>query len=162
MRSIRTTLLAGAVGIAALSSAISVSAAAQLSATDRAAVEKALMANEQKVADAIAKGDVKTVQSLIATDAWSADPAGFMSVAEFFKALGSGQVKIAEQKLSDFKYVWADANTVVVGYTWTGKGTFMGQPAPSPVYASTVWNKRGTNWMAVFHQETVAAPPMKK
>jgi hypothetical protein len=35
------------------------------------------------------------------------------------------------------------------------------QPLPSPTFATTVWTKRGGNWMAVFHHETtkVAPPP---
>ena len=128
---------------------------------DQAAVEKTLIANENRIADAIAKGDVKTAQSLIAADGWAADPGGFMGVGEFFKMVGSGQVKIASYKLSDHKFVWANPTTAILGYVWTGKGTVMGQPVPEKVYASTVWAKRGANWVAVFHQETTAMPPGK-
>jgi hypothetical protein len=71
-------------------------------------------------------------------------------------------MKITIQKTSDFNFLWVDANTVVVSYTWTGSGTMMGQPVPSPTYSSTVWTKRAGKWMAVFHQETVAPPPAKK
>ena len=128
---------------------------------DQAAVEKMLIANENKIGDAIAKGDVKTAQSMIAADGWSADPGGFMPVAEFFKMVGSGQVKLSAYKMSDYKFVWANPTTAVLGYVWTGKGTVAGQPVPEKVYASTVWSKRGANWVAVFHQETVAMPAGK-
>jgi hypothetical protein len=30
---------------------------------------------------------------------------------------------------------------------------------PETVYASTVWTERNGKWVAVFHQETGAAPP---
>jgi len=44
-------------------------------------------------------------------------------------------------------------------YRWTGKGTYQGQPLPSPTYASTVWANKGGKWQAVFHQETNAMTP---
>jgi hypothetical protein len=55
--------------------------------------------------------------------------------------------------------LWVDDNTAVHYYRWTGKGTYMGQPVPSPVYASSVWTNRGGKWIAVYHQETAAMPP---
>ena len=82
-----------------------------------------------------------------------------MSAPDFFKFVGSGVLKIAEYKLTDFRVVWADPNTAVVAYTWVGKGTAGGQALPGRVHSSTVWTKRGTTWLAVFHQETVAAAP---
>jgi ketosteroid isomerase-like protein len=123
---------------------------------DRAAVEKTIMANEIKINDAFAKKDVATMKSMIADDGAGIDMTGFAPVAELFKQLPTMDVKISESKLSDFKYQWVDPNTVIVIYTWTGKGTFMGQPVPSPVYASSVWAKRSNAWRAVFHQETPA------
>jgi hypothetical protein len=70
-------------------------------------------------------------------------------------------VKLTDVKLSDFKYHWVDANNVVLTYTWTGKGTVMGQPVPSPTVASTLYTKRNGKWLATFHQETPvpSAPP---
>lgn len=161
MRTLTTLLMAAAVSSAFLETGATVEAR-QNAPADRAAVEKALIANEQKVSDAIGKGDVKTVQSLIAADGWSASPDGFMPVSEFFKFVGSGQLKLTDQKLSDFRFLWVDPNTAILGYTWSGKGTAMGQPVPPTMYVSTVWTKRGGTWLAVFHQETVAMPPGKK
>jgi hypothetical protein len=151
----------GVVLVAALATAWLVTPAAQAPA-DRAAIEKTLMDNEQKVSAAFAKSDVATMKSFIADEAWAVDASGFKGVAQFFKEMPTMQIKVTSEKLSDFKFVWADPNTVVLGYTWMGTGTVMGQPVQSPTYASTVWSKRGTTWKAVFHQETSAAPPMKK
>jgi hypothetical protein len=67
--------------------------------------------------------------------------------------------------ITEPKVIWSDANNAVLTYKWVGKGTFQGQPIPSPVWASTVWTKRSGKWAAVFHQETVpmpAPPPTKK
>ena len=62
----------------------------------------------------------------------------------------------------DTKVLWVDDKTAVVTYTWMGAGTYMNQPIPGTMYASTVWTERDGKWLAVFHQETAAAPPPKK
>ena len=80
--------------------------------------------------------------------------------ADFAKTLD--QVKITTWHIMDTKVVWVDDKTAVVTYMWMGAGTYMKQPVPGMVYASTVWTERNGKWLAVFHQETAAAPPPKK
>lgn len=123
---------------------------------DRAAVEKAIVANENLLNNAFAKKDVATMKAHIADDAVMAEATGVMTVADMLKMLPTMDVKVTEQTLSNFKFVWADANTVVVTYTWTGKGMANGQPMPPTATSSTVWTKRGTKWVAIFHQESTA------
>jgi hypothetical protein len=126
-------------------------------AASKAATEKALIANENKVADAIAKHDLKTFSALVAADGVSADMGGFMKVADFTKQFD--QVKVSSWHIMNPQVVWINDKTAVVAYTWMGKGTFMNQPMPETVYASTVWTERNGKWVAVFHQETTAGPP---
>jgi hypothetical protein len=132
---------------------------------DKVAIEKAMAANEQKINDAVAKGDAAAFRSLVADDTWAIDDTGMMMASEFAKMLKPGVAKMTDMKLDGFKTLWVDANTAVITYTWSGKGTFMDQPIKSPVLASTVYTKRGDKWVAVFHQETPKGsmpPPMKK
>jgi ketosteroid isomerase-like protein len=129
---------------------------------DRATVEKTVAANEQKISDAFTKKDIATLKTLIADDAFGTDMMGTNSIGEMYKQFPTMDMKLTEQHMADFKYIWVNPTTVVLTYTWTGKGTMNGQPVPSPAYASTVYTKRGEKWMAVFHQETVAAPAPKK
>jgi len=136
--------------------------AAQMAPADRATVEKTVAANEQKISDAFAKKDIATLKTLIGDDGFGVDMMGGKPVADMYKELPTADMKITEQHLGDFKYTWVNPTTVVVSYTWSGKGTMMGQPVPSPAYASTVYTKRGANWVAVFHQETTAMPAPKK
>ena len=123
----------------------------------KAAIEKALIANENKVAEAVAKHDLKTFNDLVAADGLSADMGGFMKVADFTKTFD--QVKISTWHIMDAKVMWIDDKSAVVTYTWMGKGTYMNQPVPETAYSSTVWTERNGKWVAVFHQETGAAPP---
>ena len=126
-------------------------------AGSKAAIEKTLIANENKVSEAVQKHDVKTFNELVAADAVSADQGGFMKVADFVKSMD--QMKIASQHTMDMAVVWVDDKTAIVRYTWMGSGTYMGQPVPSTTYASTVWTERNGKWVAVFHHETPMAPP---
>jgi hypothetical protein len=100
---------------------------------------------------------VKTFNSLVAPDAVSADMGGFMKVADFVKVID--QVKLASWHIMNPQVVWINDKSAIVAYTWMGKGTYMNQPLPETMFASTVWTERNGKWVAVFHQETPAAPP---
>lgn len=126
------------------------------------AVEKAIQANETKINDAWTKKDVKTMQSMIADDAFGVDPMGANPVSAMYAQMPTMDVKVTNMKLSGWAFHWLDMNNVIVTYTWTASGTVMGQPVPSPTYASTAWTKRNGKWVAVFHQETAAMPMPKK
>ena len=100
-------------------------------ASDKAAIEKALIANEQKVSDAVAKGDAAAFSSMIAADAWMIDEGmGVAPVSEFVKILKPGVLKVTGMKLDNFKVQWLGSDAAIVTYTWTGSGTFMDQPVP--------------------------------
>jgi hypothetical protein len=115
-----------------------------------------------RLAAQMAPADIATLKTLIGDDGFGTDMTGTNSITEMYKQLPTMDMKITEQVMSDFKYVWVNPTTVVLTYTWRGKGTMMGQPVPSPTYGSTVYTKRGEKWVAVFHQETAAAPAPKK
>jgi hypothetical protein len=134
-------------------------AAAGATAT-HSALEKALIANENKVADALMKKDKAAFTSLVAANGWSIDGNGFMKTSDLTAALD--QLVIKSYKISEERVAWVDANTAIVAYKWTGSGTFAGQPFPGTVYASTVWTKKNDQWVAVFHQESEAAKPAPK
>ena len=87
-----------------------------------------LIANEHKVNEAVAKGDKAAFLALVSPDAISADSGGFMPVKLFADALD--QVKVTSWEIANPQVVWIDATSAVVAYTWTGAGTFQGQPFP--------------------------------
>jgi len=126
-------------------------------ASSKAATEKALIANETKITEAVAKHDVKTFTDLVAADALSANEGGFMKAADFVKTMD--QMKLGPWHLMDEKVTWVDDKTAIVTYTWMGSGTYMSHPIPATTFASTVWTDKNGKWVAVFHQESAAAPP---
>ena len=144
-------------GFAAAFLILGCTAAVVAQAGSKAAIEKTIIANENKINEAVAKHDVKTFTDLVANDAISADGMGFMKVADFVKSMN--EVKVASWHIMDTKVQWIDDKTAVLTYSWMGSGTFKGEPIPATTFSSTVWTERNGKWVAVFHQESVAAPP---
>jgi hypothetical protein len=126
----------------------------------KAAAEKTIIANENKVNDAVAKHDLKTFNELVSADAVSGDDGGFMKVSEFTKSID--QLKVSTWHIMNTQVMWIDDKSAILTYTWMGKGTYMNQPIPETTYASSVWTERNGKWVVVYHQETPARPPAAK
>lgn len=145
------------ISLSLLTLAFAASATAQ--APNRAALEKAILANEKAVNLAFEKGDLAGIQKHLLSEGVAVDPVGATPVPEMLKMLGDMKVQPG-WKVESSRFLWLDDNTVMHIYKWTGKVTVMGQPLPSPTWSSTLWVLRNGQWKAGFHQETAAmAPP---
>jgi hypothetical protein len=121
-------------------------------------LDKAIIANERKLLDYLAKKDKAGFTSMVTADAVGLDAImGGMKTS--VSAAKLDQVSVTSWQISDEKVQWVDANNAVLSYKWTGTGTFQGQKFPSPVWASTVWTKKGDKWLAT---EVIKTPPAKK
>ncbi len=124
---------------------------------DVAATDDALLANERAMLEALERHDADAFKAMVLPDAWSADANGFSKVSDFVPMIP--QMTMTDWKMNDPKVVHVDANTAIVTYTWTGTATMPGMPTQDkPTYISTIWTKKGGKWLAVYHQETEAAP----
>src|SRR4051812_45422376 len=103
-------------GVAAVLLLLGCTAAVWAQAGSKAAIEKTLIANENKVNEAVAKHDVKSFNDLVASDAVSAGDNGFMKVADFVKTMD--QMKIASWHTMDEHVTWVNDKTAIVGYMW--------------------------------------------
>ena len=126
-------------------------------ASKGADVSAALEAKERQMQEAFKNKDVQLFMSMTDPDGWSADPNGFQpvsSVGEMIK-----QCEVRSYSMEDFKTQMIDRDAYITRYVWKGDATFNGQPYPAgPWYCSTVWSKRGKDWKAVYHQESMAMP----
>lgn len=122
-----------------------------------------LMHREQAMLEALQKKDVAGFKKYIMAGTWNVDENGYMTIDDFVKALNDPKANFMWEsfKTSDMKVVNIDANAAVVTYKLDEKGSFMGQPMPPVVYATTIWANHGGTWMAVFHQESTAAQAKK-
>jgi hypothetical protein len=136
-------------------------AGAQTAAVNRTAVQAQIVANEKAISDAFAKGDVKAFHALVAPDGYSVDATGIMKMGPDVDKM-MADYKETSSTIDSSQFYWLNDATVVHMYRWSGKATFKGAPAPSPVWSSTVWMNKGGKWLAMFHQESVAMamPPV--
>ncbi len=65
--------------------------------------------------------------------------------------------QLTGHNLEAIKSIQLTPDAVLLSYKASVQGTCGGKPIPS-VWASTIYVKRGGKWVAVFHQETPAAP----
>lgn len=127
----------------------------------RAADEKQILANERAVHDAFAKGNAKAFLAQLAPDAFAIDPMmGVVKAADFVNVFKD--IKLESWTMDQSRVAFASNDVAIHTFRWTGKGTMMGQPFPSPVLSTTVWVKQGGKWLAYFHQETAAVTPPGK
>ena len=121
-------------------------------------VSATLEAKEKSINDAFKNHDDKGFMALVDPTGWSVDPMGVSAVSGAVEMMK--QVEIKSYTLTGYKTFMVDKDCYVSTYTWNGDATFKGQPYPAgPWYCSTVWAKRGKEWKAVFHQETLSMPP---
>lgn len=121
------------------------------------ATDEALIANERGMLEALEKHDADAFKAMVLPDAWSVDANGLSKVSDFVPVIP--QMSMTNWKMNDPKVVHVDANTAIVTYTWTGTATMPGMPTQDkPTYISTTWTKKDGKWLAIFHQETEAAP----
>ena len=144
-----------------LTTLVVMAAPAVFAQANRAADEKQIIANERKAHEAMAKGDAAAFLAILAPGAIAVDP--MMGVAKAADFAGMFKdIKLQNWNIDESSIHWLNADAAVHTFRWSGKGTAMGQPFPSPMRSTTVWVRQGGKWLAAFHQETQMTPPVKK
>jgi hypothetical protein len=121
------------------------------------AVSNAVVAQEQLIYDAIAQKDTVAFNKALGRDFVYVDQNGAMEWAlsktsTLFKECGLGTGWTLDHPMT----TEVGSDLVVLTYSASGKGECKGRKAPSPVNAMSVWQKRGTRWVAVAHSQTPA------
>lgn len=121
-----------------------------------------LEAKERQMQEAVKNKDIEGFMGMVDPDGWSADPNGFQPNSAMRDMIK--QIEVRSYSLDDFKVQMIDHDAYIARYVWKGDASFNGQPFPAGTtwYCSTVWAKRGKDWKALYHQESMsmpAAPP---
>jgi hypothetical protein len=122
-----------------------------------ATVEKALESKEQAGWQAWKDHNAKPVEALFTDDSISvADGGVFKGKEQVLKSITDARCVVNSFSLSDFSYMWLDKGTVVMTYAATQDATCDGKKQAGKVFATSIWQKKGSKWLSPFHQETEA------
>ena len=114
--------------------------------------EQTLLANERALQAAVAKTDKSAFVSLVLAEGTWTTRQGFVPM----NLLADGLLGFAVTKweIINPHVTRLTEDSAVVISTWSGTGTFHGQPLPAMTLASTAWTRRDGKWRAAHHQET--------
>src|SRR5207248_2418825 len=135
---------------------------AQPAKTKSASPADAIIAREQSLYDALTKNDYAGFNKIVGGDFiyQSVDGTIHWEITKSADQLKG--CKTGKWTMSDAKVTPAGADVMVLTYTTAGEQTCDGKKSPSPIYAMSVWQKKGSDWVAVAHSETPAAKPASK
>jgi hypothetical protein len=144
------------IALAALGFALLLSAVPLFSQMN-ATVEKVLESKEQAGWRAWKDHNAKSVEAVFTDDSVSiADGGVFKGKEQVLKSITDARCVVNSFSLSDFSYMWLDKDTVVMTYAATQDATCEGKKQAGKVFATTIWQKKGSKWLSPFHQETEA------
>jgi ketosteroid isomerase-like protein len=113
-----------------------------------------ILAKERAELDALKTGDFNAFGNLIADEAVFVDALGPASKAEVLKHTEG--FKLTDYKIEDEKFLPISAETGLISYYVTEKGSSHGKEFTAHVYVSALWTKRANGWVCLFSQETAA------
>jgi hypothetical protein len=117
-----------------------------------------LEANDRKILEAIKAKDLKTFMDMVDPNGMSADAMGFMPTSGMGDMMKDMDMR--SYTIDGYKTIMIDHDAYISTFTWTGDASYKGQAMPNgPYYCSTVWRKKGDDWKAVYHQESLAMQP---
>lgn len=123
-------------------------------ASDNSSVESEIIALEKKGWEAWKNKDADFFRKFLTDDALSVNSGGVSDKAQILKSYGECDVK--SYSLSEFKFRMLDKNSALLTFTGTQDAVCGGEKAPSSVYATSVYVKRGGKWLNTFYTETAA------
>jgi ketosteroid isomerase-like protein len=128
-------------------------AASPTATTAETSLGQQILSKEREELDAQKAGNFNAFGNLIADEAVVVDGDGPASKAEMIKR--SEGIKLSEYSINDEKFLPISADTGLISYYITAKGTLSnGKLFTAAVYVSALWTKRGNDWVCLFHQET--------
>ena len=116
------------------------------------AIDKALIANERALYEAVAGANKAAFLSLAAPEGVWTTRHGFVPMNLLADGLGS--FKLGKWEIVNPRVTRLGEDSAMVTYAWKGAGTYGDQRLAQTALAVTVWTRRSGKWLAIHHQET--------
>jgi uncharacterized protein (TIGR02246 family) len=120
-------------------------------------VEAEIVALEKRAFEAWIKKDKKFFEDNMAADGQYLDANGGGAKAQYVQAVAGNSCTVSTYSLDNTKVMMLNKDAALLTYRYTHDAVCGGTPEASPLWASTVYVRRGGKWLIAFHQEIPAA-----
>jgi len=120
-------------------------------------VEAQIVALEKSAFEAWKNKDRKFFEEHMSEDGQYLDLNGVGGKAQYVKAIIDNDCKVTSYSLDNTKVTMLRNDVALLTYRYTHDVVCGGNPEASPLWATTVYVKRGGKWLIAFHQEIAAA-----
>lgn len=120
-------------------------------------VEAEIVALEKRAFEAWKNKDKKFFEEHMAEDGQYLDPNGVGAKAQYVQAIIENNCTVNTYSLDNTKVTMLGKDAALLTYRYTHDVMCGGKPEASPLWASTIYVKRGGEWLIAFHQEIAAA-----
>ncbi len=119
--------------------------------------QAALEASERRAWDAFSKKDSTAFFKAMDMASVNIDNNGITDARSVVATMND--YAITNVTLDGFRMMPLDGDVLALMYVAHVTGTYKGQPIPdAPIYATTIYKKKGTTWIASLHQESMGMP----
>ena len=128
--------------------------------TGTGSLEEMIVAQEKMIIEAIKKNDAEAFKAHVDMNGTAVGSNGIMKISEVIPMLFGSKVSVAEYTLVDPQVRSLDKNTAIISYMSSSTSTFDGKTMTMKSYDTTIFVRRVSKWVAVFHQSSEMAPPV--
>jgi uncharacterized protein (TIGR02246 family) len=121
-------------------------------------VEEEVVALEKRAYEAWKHKDKRFFEEHMAEDGQYLDANGGGGKAQYVRAIIDNDCTVNGYALDKPKVTLLGRDAALLTYRYTYDIVCGGKPEAGPLWASTVYVKRGGKWLIAFHQELTAAP----
>jgi hypothetical protein len=120
-------------------------------------VEAQIVALEKRAFEAWKNKDSRFFEDHMSEAGQYLDPNGVGGKAQYVKAIIDNNCKVNSYSLDNTKVTMLSKDVALLTYRYANDVVCGASPEPSPLWASTMYVKRGGKWLIAFHQEITAA-----
>jgi uncharacterized protein (TIGR02246 family) len=121
------------------------------------AVEAEIVALEKRAFEAWKNKDSKFFYDHMWEGGQYLDANGVGTKAQYVPLITSNECKVTKYSLDNTKVTMLSSDSALLTYKYAHDVVCGTQPEASPLWASTIYVKKGGKWLIAFHQEIPAA-----